>query len=79
MKTRESLCNLIKNKLLFLEKYSTSKDKNKLTYIMIPFNHNDFEFPFNLEDRVKDRIKKINKIINRNIDIVMMTLFVNII
>ena len=68
-KTRESLCNLIMKKLLFLEKFSTSKDKNKLTYIMIPANHDKYSFPYNLEDRVKDRIRKINKIINRNINI----------
>ena len=68
-KTRDSLCKLIKNKLLFLEKYSTSKDKNKLTYIMIPSNHDELDFPFNLEDRIKDKINKINKIINRNINI----------
>ena len=36
---------------------------------MIPSNHDQFEFPFNLEDRLKDTIKKINKIINRNINI----------
>ena len=28
-KNRKSLCDLIKNRLLFLEKYSTTKDKNK--------------------------------------------------
>jgi superfamily II DNA or RNA helicase len=70
-KTRDSLCKLIKNKLLFLEKYSTSKDKNKLTYIMIPSNHDELDFPFNLEDRIKDKINKINKIINRNINIIV--------
>jgi superfamily II DNA or RNA helicase len=68
-KTRDSLCNLIMKKLLYLEKFSTTKDKNKLTYIMIPANHDKYSFPYNLEDRIKDRIKKVNKIINRDINI----------
>ena len=35
---------------------------------MIPANHPEYDFPYNLEDRVKDRINKINKIVGRNID-----------
>ena len=30
---REDICYEIRNKLLYLEKYSTSKDKNKMTYV----------------------------------------------
>jgi hypothetical protein len=58
--TRSDICNKIKERLLFLEKYSTAKKSNKLTYIMIPANHPDYKFPYNLEDRVKyiyDKIK----------------------
>jgi hypothetical protein len=67
--TREFICNELRDKLLYLEKYSTSKDKNKMTYIMIPKDHPIYEFPFNLEDRVKDRINTINKIVGRNLEI----------
>ena len=67
--TREFICNELRDKLLYLEKYSTSKDKNKMTYVMIPKNHPLYEFPYNLEDRIKDRIKIINKIAGRNINI----------
>ena len=63
-KTRGHLCNVIKDKLLLLEKYSTNKNKNKMTYIMIPKNHPVYIFPYNLEDRakyildsIKDKIK----------------------
>lgn len=66
--TRENVCNLIKDKLLYLEKYSTTSDKNKKTYIMIPVDHPSYKFPYNLEDRVKHTISKLIKIINRNID-----------
>ena len=66
--TREEICNEIKEKLLFLEKYSTSKDKNKLTYVMIPDNHPLYQFPYNLEDRVKYRQKQIDKILERDMD-----------
>jgi hypothetical protein len=66
--TREEICNEIKEKLLFLEKYSTSKDKNKLTYVMIPDNHPLYQFPYNLEDRVKYRQKQIDKNLERDMD-----------
>lgn len=52
---RLDICEKIKEKLLFLEKYSTSKKGNKLTYVMIPADHKDYPFPYNLEDR-KDYI-----------------------
>ena len=66
---REDICIELKNKLLYLEKYSTTKDNNKITYIMVPSDHPEYDFPYNLEDRVKDRINKINKIVGRNVDI----------
>ena len=68
-KTRDKICSEIRNRLLFLEKFSLSKNKNKKTYIMIPKNHKKYEFPFNLEDRIKYKIKNINKYLNRNIDV----------
>jgi DNA polymerase III delta prime subunit len=67
--TKEELCLELKNKLLYLEKYSTSKDNNKMTYMIIPYNHPTYPFPYNLEDRIKNYIKKIINIANRNIDI----------
>tara|TARA_B100001093_G_scaffold257452_1_gene246224 strand:+ start:89 stop:3472 length:3384 start_codon:yes stop_codon:yes gene_type:complete len=66
--TRESICDFIKDKLLFLEKYSTSAKKNKFTYIMIPSNHPTFEFPYNLEDRIKYILKELKTKIGRDID-----------
>jgi len=68
--TREFICNEIKEKLLFLEKYSTSKDGNKITYMMIPLDHPVYPFPYNLEDRIKYKIKQINKIADRPVDII---------
>lgn len=67
--SREIICDEIKNILLHLEKYSTTKDNNKITYVMIPDNHALYPFPYNLEDRIKHRIKLIKNIIGRNIDI----------
>ena len=67
--TREYICNEIRDKLLFLEKYSTSKDGNKITYMMIPLNHPIYPFPYNLEDRIKYKMKQINKIADRPVDI----------
>jgi hypothetical protein len=59
--TRISICNSIKIKLLYLEKYSTKKDKNKYTYIIIPNNHPIYQFPFNLEDRLQFVKKTISE------------------
>ena len=65
---REEICLELKNKLLYLEKYSTSKDKNKITYIMIPKDHPLYPFPYNLEDRLKFIIKELNKIAGYKVD-----------
>lgn len=64
--TRDNICEKIREKLLFMEKYSTGK--NKLTYMITPKNHPIYKFPYNLVDRkeyiinqIKDHIKfKIN-------------------
>jgi len=56
--TRINLCNLIKEKLLYLEKYSTGK--NNKTFTIIPYNHNKFIFPLNLEDRIRYVRDKFN-------------------
>ena len=47
-------------RVLFLEKYSTEKNGNKYTYVMIPANHPKYKFPYNLEDRI-DYITKTLK------------------
>lgn len=62
---RTKLCDLIKNKLYNLEKYSTGE--NKMTYLIIPSNHPSIVFPLNLEDRV-EYIKKLitDSAINEN-------------
>jgi superfamily II DNA or RNA helicase len=51
-KTRTNICNAIKYRLLFLEKYSKKENNNKFTYMIIPQNHDKYPFPFNLEDRI---------------------------
>lgn len=63
--TRDDICELIKDKLIELEKYS--KGKNKMTYIMVPSNHPTFKFPLNLEDRVEYLKTSTNKILSKNI------------
>ncbi len=60
--TRIDTCQKIKDRLLFLEKYSTGKDN--MTYMMVPFNHPIYTFPLNLEDRIKyveDNFNRIEK------------------
>ena len=63
--TREEMCNKIMIMLLFLEKYSTTKDENKITYMMIPSDHPLYPFPYNLEDRVKFMLQKVKDITER--------------
>ena len=62
-KSRINLCQIIKNKLLYLEKYS----KNNITYMIIPYNHTKYVYPYNLEDRKKYINKKINNFENNNL------------
>ena len=69
--TKENICEAIKNKLLYLEKYSTSEDNNKITYVMIPKDHPIYPFPYNLEDRIKFIIKNIKSIIHNTSDIIV--------
>jgi predicted GH43/DUF377 family glycosyl hydrolase len=57
--TRTAICDQIKNKMMFLEKHGTKKNKNKITYVMIPANHAIYPFPYNLEDRVEFIQEKI--------------------
>jgi len=57
--TREDVCSFIKDKLMYLEKYSTSASKNKITYLMVPIDHPKLKFPLNLEDRIDYLIKKL--------------------
>lgn len=64
---RFDLCEVIKQRLLFLEKYSTNKDNNKYTFIIIPNNHDKYKFPFNLEDRIEYIKESINNLLPKNI------------
>lgn len=57
--TRTSICDKIKNKLLFLEKFSLGSAI--MTYVMIPANHSKFPFPYNLHDRAKYIISQIKE------------------
>ena len=71
LNTRENMCLYIMKLSLFLEKYSTTKDDNKITYVMVPANHKVYQFPYNLEDRVKYTIKHITDLIDREFDYVV--------
>jgi DNA-directed RNA polymerase subunit H (RpoH/RPB5) len=63
--TRDSICKKIREKLIEHEKYS--KGKNKITYIMIPSNHETLKFPLNIEDRNIYLQNKINQILSTTI------------
>lgn len=60
-KTKEFLCDIIYKRLLFMEKYGTSKNGDKMTYLMVPSNHPELLFPLNLEDRLKYIIDTLQK------------------
>lgn len=63
------LCDLIKIKLLFLEKYSTNDNNNKYTYFIVPCNHKIYPFPLNLEDRVEFIVNNLILLIPIKLDI----------
>ena len=68
-KSRVAMCERIKGRLLELEKYSRTKDGNKMTYMIIPHNHPNYPFPYNLEDRKDFLIDKLNNTIKHNLKI----------
>lgn len=67
--TRHDVCAVIEKQMLEKEKYSTDKDKNKMTYVRLPANHPKYPFPYNLEDRVKYIIANLRKEIKQQLDI----------
>lgn len=68
--TRENICKKIQERMLLLEKYGDKVDDGKnITYVMIPANHPKYPFPYNLEDRTKHIINKLNSDIKLNINI----------
>jgi hypothetical protein len=69
--TRIDVCQKIEDKMLFLEKYSTGK--NKFTFCMIPTDHPVYKFPYNLEDRVKHMTDKIKNEFGSKIDVNVKT------
>jgi superfamily II DNA or RNA helicase len=73
LKNRSDLCNAIRDKMLLLEKYGTTKEKNKYTYVIVPSNHKILPFPYNLEDRADFIVDKIKKKIGNKINISVKT------
>lgn len=57
--SRDIVCKKMNEKLYDLEKYSTTNDNNKFTYLIVPINHESIQFPLNLEDRVLSLIERI--------------------
>lgn len=58
---RNVICKAIEAKMIDLEKYATTKNNNKVTYLIIPRNHPTYPFPLNLEDRLKYLIDSIKQ------------------
>ena len=58
---RINICDKIRDKLYDLEKYSTTKDNNKFTYLIIPANHPVIPFPLNLEDRIQMIVGEVQR------------------
>ena len=66
--TRVDMCDKIEQEMLMKEKYATDANKDKMTYVMIPYNHPTFKFPYNLEDRVKYIINNLRNDISAKIN-----------
>ena len=66
---RIDICAKIRDQLLIMEKYGTSAQGNKMTYMIVPFNHPNIIFPLNLEDRMKYIINEIQNITKLKLDV----------
>ena len=51
---KKEVCNMIKEKLMFLEKFADGKSIPKKTYLVIPTNHPMLPFPLNHQDRLQE-------------------------
>lgn len=69
LKNKHMLCNKIFDRMHFMEKYSTTEDKNKKTYLIIPKNYPEIEFPINLEDKLEELISNVRNEIKLKFDI----------
>ena len=65
--TRGDMCDNIRERLLYLEKYSKGKDI--MTYMMIPYNHPAYIFPLNLYDRIAHVEEEFNNLQKASIKI----------
>jgi hypothetical protein len=66
-KTRTDICESIREKLLYLEKYS--EKSKKITYMMIPYDHPTFQFPYNLIDRIEHTKENLIKFFEKEFTI----------
>ena len=67
--TRINICEAIRLRMLYLEKYSKNSDKNKCTWLIIPYNHPDYPFPLNLEDRIIKITDQLTEKINAKVSV----------
>jgi superfamily II DNA or RNA helicase len=72
--TRHDVCMSIKTAMLLKEKYGTTKNGDKITYVRIPANHSELPFPYNLEDRVEHIINDLKNDIKFSINISKKTI-----
>ncbi|AEQ32424.1 putative NTPase [Megavirus courdo11] len=59
--SRVGICDLIRDKLFDMEKYTTDESGNKMTYLIVPANHPTIPFPLNLQDRMQYIIQEIER------------------
>jgi len=65
--TRLDICEAIRLRMLYLEKYSTDAKGDKITWVIIPSNHPEYKFPLNLEDRVNSISSQLSEKISSKI------------
>jgi hypothetical protein len=63
--SKEDLCETIQKWLLMNEKYSIGS--KKLTYMIIPSNHAQYPFPYNLEDRMLMIQQKLKSLLSKDV------------
>ena len=68
--TRLDICEAIRLRMLYLEKYSTTAQQNKITWVIIPKNHPKYNFPLNLEDRINEIILQLSEKVNAKVSTV---------
>lgn len=68
---RINICEMIKKRMLFLEKYGEKSKGTNISYVLIPANHPLYRHPYNIENFTNNLVKQLKDKIKVKLDILI--------